>query len=267
MNRMKIRHLPAICVVLVAAGCAREQPVDARVAAFAALPDWSGVWTVEGLEVGVDGFPQIAVEAENSAPNPSLLVVFNQGAPLKPEVRARLQAMLAKTQGNVAQTPDGSAGWGFPLMMNSPPPLQFIITPEETLIFNAYRDLRRIHTDGRQRPPVEDRWPPTTWGDSVGHWEGDTLVIETIDVREPAQYFGLSMPFSAKARYTERLRRTGPDRIEGEMTIEDPELFSAPMTVPLAWTRDSEIDGLVLDAFSADRTGFDGEFNTIEPPQ
>jgi len=258
--------LPAICMVLVAAGCAREQSVDARVAAFAALPDWSGVWTVEGLEVGIDGFPQIAVDVDAQAPIASPLAIFNQGAPLTPAARARTQAFLGKTKGDVAKSPDGSDGWGFPLMMSAPPPLQFVITPEETLIFNAYRDLRRIYTDGRSRPPVEDRWPPTTWGDSLGHWEGDTLVIETIDVRDPALYFGVVMPFSAKARYTERLRRTGPDRIEGEMTIEDPETLERPMTVPLVYRRETELDRLIMDSFSSDRTGFDGEFNTIEPP-
>lgn len=171
----------------------------------------------------------------------------------------------AETGGNVGQTTEGSGGWGFPMMMNAPPPLQFLVTPEETLILNAYRDIRRIYTDGRTRPPPEDRWPPTTWGDSIGHWEGDTLVIETLDVREPRDYFGLAMPFSSKARYTERLRRSGPDRIEGEMTVEDPVLLAAPMTVKLAYRRDAELRGIVLDSFSLDRTGFDGQFNTIEP--
>lgn len=176
--------------------------------------------------------------------------------------------MVARAMANgpdtVAQNPDGSDGWGFPLMMQAPPPLQFLVTPEETLILNSYRDVRRIYTDGRPRPPEEDRWPPTTWGDSIGHWEGDTLVIETIDVREPREYFGLSMPFTAQARYTERLRRSGPDRIEGEMVIEDPAILTQPMTVPLAYRRETAVDRLVLDTFGEDRTGFDGEFNTIE---
>jgi len=266
MSRSSVWRLCVLCLALTAAGCAREQPVDARVTAFAALPDWSGVWTVEGLDVGIDGFPQIAVDADATLPIASPLAVFNQSAPLTAAARARTQAFLAQTRGNVAQTTDGTVGWGYPLMMSAPPPLQFVITPEETLIFNSYRDMRRIYTDGRQRPPVEDRWPPTTWGDSVGHWEGDTLVIETIDVREPALFFGLSMPFTAKARYTERLRRTAPDRIEGELVIEDPDLLEQPMTVALVYRRDTELDRLVMDSFGADRTGFDGEFNTIEPP-
>jgi len=99
-------------------------------------------------------------------------------------------------------------------MMDGAPPLQFVVTPEETLIFNTYRDLRHIYTDGRAHPPEEDRWP-TTWGDSVGRWEGDTLVIDTVSVREPNKYFGISVWLSDGAHYTERLRMTSPDRIEG----------------------------------------------------
>jgi hypothetical protein len=48
------------------------------------------------------------------------------------------------------------------------------------------------------------------------------------------------------------------------MVIEDPGLLMEPMTVKLAYVRDPLLDTLVLDAFQNDRTGFDGEFNTIE---
>ena len=125
-------------------------------------------------------------------------------------------------------------------MMDGAPPLQFVITPEETLIFNTYRDLRHVYTDGRPHPPEEDRWP-TTWGDSVGHWDGDTLVIDTVSVREPNKYFGVSAWLSDQAHYTERLRMVAPDRIEGEMTIVDPATLSQPWVVKLNYKR---ADGL-----------------------
>ncbi len=102
-------------------------------------------------------------------------------------------------------------------MMTGPSPVQFVVRPDLTIVVNMYRDLRLIYTDGRGHLPAAEGWPPTTWGDSVGHWEDDTLVIDTIQVRDP-YYMGITAPFSDHAHYVERLRKTGPDRIEGQMT-------------------------------------------------
>ena len=130
------------------------------------------------------------------------------------------------------------------MMMMSLTPLEFVVTPEQTLILTIYRDVRRIATDGRALSPPEDRWA-TAWGESVGHWEGDTLVIETVAVRQPNLFFR-APPFSEAAHYTERLRMVGPDRIEGEMTIEDPEALTAPWTVKQAYVRAEGLDHLVM---------------------
>jgi hypothetical protein len=261
----------ALLSTALAAGAQGDEASDRRVAAFAALPDWTGIWRVDSPPVGLDGYPFIEASVEASVspgnqPKPPPLFIFNQEAPLTPQGRATVQSILQATGGDPGRTEHGVEGWGYPLMMHCYAPLQFFITPEETLIFNGYRDMRRIYTDGRGRPPEEDRWPPTTWGDSVGHWEGDTLVIETIDVRPPREFFGLAMPFTAKARYTERLRKVAPDRIEGEMVIEDPGFLAEPMRVKLSYVRETVMDRIVLDSFRDNRTGWDGENNLVLPP-
>jgi hypothetical protein len=150
------------------------------------------------------------------------------------------------------------------MMMNSAAPMQFIITPEETLIINMYRDVRHVYTDGRQHPAEEDRWP-TTWGDSVGRWEGDTLVIETVSVKDPLDYFFLAPPVSEQARFVERLRMTAPDRIESDITIEDAATLTRPWNLKMVYRRMESVDRLIHEAFDNDRTGFDGQSFTIEP--
>src|SRR5918993_290758 len=249
-----MKRAAVLSAALVLCSCSEQSPVDPRVALFARLPNWGGVWLADGLEPGIDGF---------SMSRPPAFVMGVPGPPWNETTMARLQAELAVNP-ELQSVP--AAGWGYPLMMDGAPPLQFVITPEETLILNTYRDLRHVYTDGRSHPPEEDRWP-TTWGDSVGHWEGDTLVIDTVSVREPNKYFGIAVWLSDRAHYSERLRMVAPDRIEGEMTIVDEATLSAPWVVKLAYKRADGWDRLLHDSYDNDRTGFDGDFYTIKPPE
>jgi hypothetical protein len=247
-----MRRVAVAGIALALAACVERPPSDPRVEQFARLPNWSGIWIADGLEPGIDGF---------SMARPPAFSMGVPGVPWNEATMARFEAELA-TNPQLQVAP--AEGWGYPLMMDGAPPLQFVITPEETLIFNTYRDLRHVYTDGRDHPPEADRWP-TTWGDSVGRWEGDTLVIDTVSVREPNKYFGISAWLSDQAHYSERLRMTAPDRIEGEMTIVDPATLSAPWVVELRYKRAEGWDRLLHDAYDNDRTGFDGDFYTIEP--
>jgi hypothetical protein len=213
-------------------------------------PEWKGFWIGEGLTAEISGFP-------GRGANYKLL---GQDAPWNAEGRARIEASSARGADLKAN------GWGFPLMMNSAAPMQFLITRDETLIINVYRDVRHVYTDGRSHPADEDRWP-TTWGDSVGHWEGDTLVIDTVSVRNPNAYFFSSPPLSEQAHYVERLRMTGPDRIEAVMTIEDPVTLTGPWVVNLAYTRGTGLDRLIHDDYANDRSEVEGGLFTIVPPK
>jgi len=117
--------------------------------------------------------------------------------------------------------------------------------------------------------PIRDgdpkHWPSPVqaWlGNSVGHWEGNTLVIETTNIKTgdsaTADHFARNgsplnmatmgvppwntIPTSSKAKVVERLTPTGPDAIVYEMTYSDPEVFTAPFTARLDWTRNSEYE-------------------------
>jgi len=103
-----------------------------------------------------------------------------------------------------------------------------------------------------------ERWPEPvrSWfGQSLGHWEGDTLVIETSAIvagdsvssdlahRASSPVSGRPsgvMPIGPKARAVERLTMTGPDTIEYQVTYTDPDVFTAPWTAAVEWTRNDE---------------------------
>jgi hypothetical protein len=212
------------------------------------VPDWRGVWIAEGLTADISGFPP---------PGARWYKLYGDAAPWNEEGRARFQAMVSN-QGTLKAN-----GWGFPMMMDSAAPMQFVVTPDETLVVNIYRDIRVIYTDGRSLPSEEDRWP-TTWGTSVGRWEGETLVVETVSVRDPTRFFFSSPPLSEQARYVERLRKTGSDRIESVMTIEDPVTLAEPWVIQLSYVPAGS-DRLIHDDYDNDRSEVDGDTFTIVP--
>lgn len=239
--------------LLLASACARSPQQSAP----AALPDWSGVWIAADTDIDISGYP-----TADSPDGMAIDLLDFQSAPWNEAQREWMRTELPKVW--AADALRRGQGWGYPLMMEGVAPMQFLVTPQETLILNFYRDIRHVHTDGRALPPEEDRWP-TPWGDSVGHWEGDTLVIQTVSVRHGSVLPLPLPPLTADARFTERLRRTGPDRMELTMTIEDPAVLSAPWNLMFAYRRAEGIDRLIHDVMENDRTAVDGDSLTIAP--
>jgi hypothetical protein len=111
-------------------------------------------------------------------------------------------------------------------------PVEIIQTPGQvTLNLGVLHDIRRIYLDGIGHTTGAD---PSFNGDSVGHWEGDTLVVETNNVRA-ATLDRDGIPYSDKLTTVERIRRTGPAKLEIEMTLTDPEAFVVPYTIRRAY--------------------------------
>jgi hypothetical protein len=113
--------------------------------------------------------------------------------------------------------------------LQSTNPFQIIQTPDLVAIITEHIDYRVIYTDGRGHP--EDILDYPEWmGHSIGRWEGDTLVVETIGMREETWLDTAGFEHSAKLRMTERFRRTGPDTIRLTVTIDDPVFYTKPFT-------------------------------------
>lgn len=250
--------LPAFAMPCAAA-VAQAPAQQARAATFEQLPHWPGYWVAENqADTPISGIGSRFREDAGSAEPIGSLALWDNQAPWSAEGRRRVAERLASQSGRKG------LGWGYPLMMNSATPIQFLITPEEVLIINAYNEARHIHTDGRDHPPAEDLWP-TVAGNSIGHWEGETLVIDTIMVTNPNDFFQGGPPLSEEARYRERIWLEG-NKLHAEMTIEDPITLTAPWHLKLRWVRDEAFDRMIQVDWNNDRTGIDGETNTIELP-
>jgi hypothetical protein len=115
---------------------------------------------------------------------------------------------------------------GVPRIMQSPYPVQFVQTGNQLLMLFEYMKMwRAIYTDGR---PHNNGVDSTFMGDSVGRWEGDTLVIDTVALNDRTWLDTAGHQHSDKLHVIERLRRTGPDAIAYEYTVDDPVMYAKP---------------------------------------
>lgn len=126
---------------------------------------------------------------------------------------------------------------GMPGIMTQPYPMEFLLTPGKvTIVIEAYTQVRHIYTDGRTLPDDPD---PKFFGTSVGRWEGDTLVVETVGF-SPSTTLAAGVPHSDKMRITERFRLSDPDTMTIETTVTDPIALVAPFTTSSTLRRHRE---------------------------
>lgn len=230
------RALPVVLAALIAQpAVAQDFGADCAPADLAALAGWGGVWTAEHADAVGQGLS--GRQGGASAP------LLGLGAPWNDAGRARMAAVL-----QLLARPDAMApGWGFPMMMYSYSEFTLAVAPAVTVMVNQYSEVRQIYTDGRGHLPDDVRWA-TTWGDSVGCWQGDTLVIDTVSARYDHNYNPFAPPLSDNAHFTERLRLVAPGRMQYNITISDPDYLSEPWSLELFYV-DAGLDRVVLDAF------------------
>ena len=120
-----------------------------------------------------------------------------------------------------------------------PYPVEFLFTPGKvTVAIEAYSQMRRIFVDGREHQEDPD---PTYQGDSIGHWEGDTLVVDSIGFI-PNSYIAPGVHHSDEMRIEEHIRRVAPDTMEIRQTIIDPKALLEPWTVTRVYKRHTDWD-------------------------
>jgi hypothetical protein len=126
---------------------------------------------------------------------------------------------------------------GFLQFHQQPQPRKIIQTPKLILIeYEANYGIRHIYMDGRTLPKQGDP-QPWWYGYSVGHWEGDTLVVETNNMRgaEDGPFDGWldvnGSPYSQQVKFTERIRRPTFGHLQIDVTVEDAKAYTKPFTV------------------------------------
>jgi hypothetical protein len=188
---------------------------------IAQLPDWSGVWELDWQRTG------LAAARGGMTPK------------LTPEYAARYQKYQEEQKkGEHQQTNTANCEPpGMPQIMTQPYPVEFLFTPGKvTVAIEAYSQMRRIYVDGR--PHAEDP-DPTYQGDSIGHWEGDTLVVDTVGFI-PTSLIAPGIGHSDEMRIQERFHQVSPDTMEVRTTIIDPKALAEPWTATRTYKRHTD---------------------------
>jgi hypothetical protein len=193
-----------------------------------ALPDWSGWWYLE-LE-----------------PHETPATRYLSKAPLKPDVAARVRAAAAPLQRPTSVDEAGT----LKTLQCLPPrfaglsggfveDIEFLFSPGRVTLLNESGLIRRIFT-GAERP---DEMESTDNGISTGHWEGQTLVVET-HALNPNARFGPNWPgvptIGRDVQVRERISLRNENTLEIVVRMEVPELFTAPFNVTFVYLRDRD---------------------------
>lgn len=167
------------------------------------VPNLSGVWQVTKYQ------PQMFPKG---------------GAPLTPWGEAKF-----KTANPETNDPNlGCLPTGVPRLMFVPLPLEIVQTPSRLVIVHeGVQALREIYLN-REHPKDLD---PTYSGDSVGKWEGDTLVLDTIGFNDRTWLDAAGLPHSDAMHVIEHIRRTDHDTLVDDVTIDDSKAYTKPFTV------------------------------------
>jgi hypothetical protein len=189
------------------------------------LPDWSGVWA--------PGRPPEAPTAPGSAAGqrPGGFV-FGAGAPLTPKYAAIRDARMIAVRGDKGSDAIPLSNSGLCLPNGTPANMgpvahEYLYSPGRVTILLENSEIRRIWTDGRAHVP-DDLSNPSFSGDSIGHWEGDTLVVDTTNIFPEAEFF-IGMRVTEQTHVVERITRVA-DRLRIDTVVEDPEIFTKPWT-------------------------------------
>jgi len=219
---MRVRVIAAILAVAAAAGAtgfAQTPPAGRTI---------TGSWEIfplrgEGFGSGVP--PKTPIAPPKPIPEPPLRQPhLDQWRAVQAQNAELTRKGLPPPSTGMACMPDGMPG-----MMQATFPMEILETPGQvTIIQEAFNQVRRIYLD-TPAPAAEDAEPRYA-GHSTARWEGGTLVVNTVGVKESVRF--RNVPHSPRMRITERVRLINDEMLENQVTVDDSEYLTGPWT----WT-------------------------------
>jgi len=239
---------------IIKGGVMNPAPTAKDYADLGKLPDWSGVWD-----------PKTSDQNAQIRTNPP---------PWNAKVQPQVQKMFAEFRAGkprpivVNCLPHGMPSW----MLITHNPMEILFTPGRVTMLGDGdgNRLRRIYTDGRPHPEEPD---PTFHGHSIGHWEGDTLVVDTVGIL-PQSFIAISeavgVPNNGDMHIAERIHVVDKDYLHDDMVITAPHVLTKPWSTTRQWVRQRArrldiVEGVCLQGSFVE--GKDEDGNAIFVPE
>jgi hypothetical protein len=202
-------------------------------------PDFSGLWEPARAPGGrgglsMNGTLPLPFPIPSAPDDPPIAQFFNIGAGFKEGLPFTPWAAPVRAQrkgDNNKDNPDAAClPLGLTQLHMHPQPRKVLQTPREIVIlYEANGNARQILTDGRRLPNHDAT--PWWYGYSAGHWDGDTLVVETTGFRDDVWLDVEGSPLTSSGKMTERWRRVKFGLMQIDITIEDPKAYTKPFSV------------------------------------
>jgi hypothetical protein len=207
-----------LAVVLLACGCTGNGLATVRAAQGNPGADFSGVWWVE-------------------QPGRNLIPIDGAPVPLTPEGRRQYDNYQADLKAGKIEDltrkyclPDG-----LPRLLTAPYPFEVVLTRDQATFLHEARHVYRAIPLDTPHPPSQTMLD-SYMGNSVAHWDGDTLVIDSIRFNDETKLDVSGLPHSDQLHVTERWRKfDGGTRLEDEITIDDPAIFTMSWTTRITF--------------------------------
>ena len=257
MSRFAACALFATALPLAAADVEINPPPQATDwAALSRLPDWSGVWT-----------PKISDQDRRIKADPM---------PWKAEIAVQVAQMEASEKAGKPRglfidcLPESMPSW----MLITHNAMEILFTPGRVTILGESdgNRLRRIYTDGRGHPADPD---PTFHGHSIGHWEKDTLVVDTVGVL-PQTFVAVSeavgVPNNGDLHVIERIHLTDSETLQDDLEVFAPRILSRPWKTSRIYFRQRArkydiVEGVCLQGSFSEALDKDGNAIFVPLPQ
>lgn len=182
------------------------------------LPDWSGTWAMD-----IESHLRAGAEGRETTET-------GKKVPLTPKYwELRHQATIVKQ----AQQPlSYCLPAGVPGVMLHTIQYEFLFTPGQITMLTENGEIRRFYTDGRKHRPLSEM-AGSYEGDSIAHWEGNTLVVDTIGFPKGTLFQNGDVTATKNTHYVERIFLKDKDHMQIDSVMDDPAIF----TKPYAFTR------------------------------
>jgi len=210
-----VRRTAVMLLLIVAAGAGTAQPIYHSPAG----QNFEGVWLIQG--------------------DHSLIrTLAGKLPPLTRAAAARYAANLAaRRAGKPAfDTIQSCKPHGFPRVLFAAYPIEILQEPRQvTFVHEVHHMPRMVYLD-LTLPKLEDM-DPNWMGQSAGHWEGDTLVVESQGFNDLTTLDAAGLPHSEQMRVLERIRKLDADTLEDVLTVDDPKTYARPWSTRVTYKR------------------------------